>query len=108
TSPAVRRGSCAGQAVLVLHRSRGPQSGREERRVPDRSDRRRHDRSHRDFCAGCLAHSDLRGQVRKSMMVRLSAWMFSLALLAPAFARAEEAAAEAPMPQLDPTYYLSQ
>src|SRR5690606_13584979 len=37
-----------------------------------------------------------------------SAWMFSLALLAPAFARAEEAAAEAPMPQLDPTYYLSQ
>jgi F-type H+-transporting ATPase subunit b len=34
--------------------------------------------------------------------------MVSLAFFAPAFARAEEAAAETSMPQLDSTYYLSQ
>jgi F-type H+-transporting ATPase subunit b len=42
------------------------------------------------------------------MILRLQAWMFSLVLLAPALARAEEAAAENSMPQLDPTYFASQ
>jgi hypothetical protein len=50
--------------VLVLHRSRGPQPRREKRRVPDRHDRRRHDRSDRDFRARRVADPDLRCEVR--------------------------------------------
>ena len=42
------------------------------------------------------------------MTFRLWSWMLLLALFVPAFARAEEASADSSMPQLDPTYYMSQ